>query len=93
MSYETYALTNELVVARQLPPIKMKGISHEVVPYMVEGFQHEADKPQTAICELGTGLSLVVDLAAMNQTAADDARVRLQAALNALDKHTPPKQG
>src|SRR5207245_7343903 len=37
LSYETYALVRNLVEARPLPPIHMKGISREVVPYAVEG--------------------------------------------------------
>ena len=37
MSYETYALTRDMVEAHVLPPITMKGISREVIPYMVDG--------------------------------------------------------
>ena len=37
MSYETYALVRDMVVAHALPPITMKGISREVVPYAVKG--------------------------------------------------------
>ena len=37
VSYETYALVRDMVAARTLAPISMKGISREVVPYVVEG--------------------------------------------------------
>src|SRR6201996_6688547 len=37
VSYETYALVRGIVVARALPPITMKGISREVIPYAIEG--------------------------------------------------------
>src|SRR5438045_5186387 len=37
VSYETYALVREMVGGRTLPPISMKGISREVVPYAIEG--------------------------------------------------------
>ncbi len=37
MSYETYALVRDVVAAREQPPIHVKGISREVVPYVVEG--------------------------------------------------------
>ena len=37
VSYETYALVRDIVVAQALPPITMKGISREVVPYAVNG--------------------------------------------------------
>src|SRR5215204_4188209 len=41
LSYQTYALVSDLVRARSLPAIKMKGISREVVPYAVEGLLGE----------------------------------------------------
>ncbi|TIL80283.1 MAG: adenylate/guanylate cyclase domain-containing protein, partial [Mesorhizobium sp.] len=41
LSYETYALVRDLVRARPLAPIAMKGISREVVPYEVEGLLGE----------------------------------------------------
>ncbi|NKF34677.1 adenylate/guanylate cyclase domain-containing protein, partial [Pseudomonas sp. BGM005] len=36
ISYETYALVNEIVAAHPLPPITMKGIQREIVPYAVD---------------------------------------------------------
>jgi len=36
-SYETYALVRDIVAAHALPPITMKGINREVVPYEVDG--------------------------------------------------------
>ena len=39
VSYETYALVRDIVVAQALPPITMKGISREVVPYAVKGIR------------------------------------------------------
>jgi len=37
ISYETYALVRDILVAHPLSPITMKGLSREVVPYAVEG--------------------------------------------------------
>ena len=37
ISYETYALVRDIVVAQELAPITMKGISREVVPFAVKG--------------------------------------------------------
>jgi class 3 adenylate cyclase len=37
MSYETYMLVRDCAKAHPMPPIKMKGISREVVPYVFEG--------------------------------------------------------
>ena len=41
MSYETYALVSDMVVAKRLPPITMKGISREIMPYVVEAIVRE----------------------------------------------------
>ena len=47
LSYETYAVVRDLVRARPLEPIQMKGISRDVVPYEVEGLLGElAQRPQ-----------------------------------------------
>ena len=46
LSYETYALVRDMVRARPLPPIAMKGISREVVPYSVEGLLSELAQRQ-----------------------------------------------
>src|SRR5436853_2425680 len=35
VSYETYALVRDIVDAQALPPITMKGISREVIPYAI----------------------------------------------------------
>src|SRR5690606_6171784 len=37
MSYETFALVSDAVRARPLPPITVKGISRQIVPYVFEG--------------------------------------------------------
>ncbi|HEY9055885.1 MAG TPA: adenylate/guanylate cyclase domain-containing protein [Aurantimonas sp.] len=41
MSYETYAHVEDAIRAKPLPPISLKGISREVVPYAVEGIHLE----------------------------------------------------
>ena len=68
-----------------LPPITMKGISREVVPYAVEGLLGElAQRPQV-ISEHATGLDLFLDLDAHRRDAAPSARSkRLSEALLAL---------
>lgn len=37
MSYETYMLVRDCAKAHSMPPIRMKGISRKVVPYVFEG--------------------------------------------------------
>jgi class 3 adenylate cyclase len=92
LSYETYALVRDLVVARPLDPIHMKGISREVVPYRVEGLLGELTHGQQVISEHVTGLDLYLDLEALDADGVARAKKRLSEALQALtliEKATP----
>ena len=60
MSYETYALVSDMVVAKRLPPITMKGISREIMPYVVEAVV-SADGHAPVIQESQAGESLFLD--------------------------------
>jgi adenylate cyclase len=85
ISYETFALVQDIVVASPLPPITMKGIRHEVVPYEVEGLVSGADKRTRILSEHLNGLDLHLDLGQL--APAEHARVReaLREAMAALD--------
>lgn len=84
LSYETYALVRDLVRARPLSPIGMKGISREVVPYAVEGLLGELSQRPQVISEHATGLDLFLDLEALDEKSAERAQQRLAEALLAL---------
>ncbi len=86
MSYETYELTRSLVNARSMPPISMKGISRKVVPYVVEGVVGQTTKRKEVVSGNVNGLDLFLDVAALDDQSAKDARQRLKAALAALDR-------
>jgi adenylate cyclase len=89
VSYETYALVRDIIVAHELPPITMKGISREVVPYAVEGVVNAAGETIAVFSEHLTGLDFYLNA---NMVDADStARIRkvLQDALNALEKSAP----
>jgi class 3 adenylate cyclase len=85
LSYETYALVRDVVRARPLPPIAMKGISREVVPYEVEGLLGELSQRPGVISERGTGLDLFLDVEAIDESGVERARKRLAEALQVLD--------
>lgn len=85
LSYETYALVRDMVRAEPMPPIAMKGISREVVPYAVEGLVGELAERAHVIREQAEGLDLYLDLDAMDESGARRARGLLQEALAALD--------
>ncbi|MFE1600238.1 adenylate/guanylate cyclase domain-containing protein [Methylobacterium sp. ID0610] len=85
LSFETYAQVRDVVRAVPQPPIRMKGISREVVPYAVEGLAGELATEATVISEHAAGLDLFIDLGALDDAAAERARRRLAEALQALD--------
>ena len=90
LSYETYALVRDLVRARPLPPIQMKGISREVVPYTVEGLLGELAQRSQVISEHGKGLDLFIDLDVIDDHAAERTRRRLRELLDALEARAKP---
>jgi len=85
MSYESYALVRDIVNAHPLPPITMKGISREVVPYAVDGLVGE-EKRQQVISGQAIGVEIFVDLDAIDNESMDRTRRLLQDALAMLDR-------
>ncbi|HEU4826293.1 MAG TPA: adenylate/guanylate cyclase domain-containing protein [Dongiaceae bacterium] len=85
MSYETYALVQDVVTASPMAPITMKGIRREVVPYAVEGLLSGVDGKTRVLSEHVAGLDLHLDLGQL--APAERARVReaLADAMAALD--------
>jgi adenylate cyclase len=88
ISYETYALVQDIVDAHPMAPITMKGIRREVVPYEVEGLLSGADRRARVLSEHLAGLDLHLDLGQL--VPAERARVReaLSDAMAALDAAT-----
>lgn len=89
LSYETYALVREIVSARQLPPISMKGISRQVVPYAVEGILDAAGERTQIFNAQMTGLNFYLDPSLVDASGAAHIRDVLREALAALDKGKP----
>lgn len=85
MSYETYALVRDMVRARPIAPIQMKGISREVVPYVVEGLVEEMQQRANVISEHATGVDLFIDLEVIDMADAQRTKKMLQEALSALE--------
>jgi class 3 adenylate cyclase len=85
LSYETYALVRNMVRAKPLEPISIKGIRREIVPYAVEGLLGDLNQRPQVIAEHVTGLDLFLDLDALPDSEIDRARKRLAEALAALD--------
>ena len=86
ISYETYALVRDIVAARALPQISVKGISRMVVPYVVEGVLDEAGRKIEIFSEHMTGLDFYLDPRAVDATALERIRVTLRNAIIALEE-------
>jgi class 3 adenylate cyclase/HAMP domain-containing protein len=89
MSYESYALVRDVVRARPLPPITMKGISRDVVPYAVEGLVDD-DKRRHVISERAKGVEIFVDLDAIDHESMERTRLLLQDMIARLDQKREP---
>ena len=85
ISYETYAFVRDTVVARALPPITMKGISREVIPYLVSGVLDATGKNVQVFSEHMTGLDFYFNASMIDTAKAPHIREILQGALKALD--------
>jgi adenylate cyclase len=93
ISYETYALVRDLVRARPLPVITVKGISRAIAPYAVEGLLGDVGPHGHVISEHTTGLDLFLDTAIVDAEAAERVRRVLQEALTALEAGRPHAGG
>jgi class 3 adenylate cyclase len=90
VSYETYALVRDIVVARALTPITMKGISREVVPYAIRSVLDSTGKNIEVFSEHLTGLDFYLNADMIDASDARHVRDVLQDALKALERRTPP---
>jgi adenylate cyclase len=89
ISYETYALVRDMLAAHALPPITMKGISREVIPYSVEGMLDAEGQTSKIFSTHMTGLDFYLDPRMVNAGSAERIRAVLQQAIAALEKPAP----
>jgi adenylate cyclase len=87
ISFETYALVRGMLVARPLPPISMKGINRDVIPYAVEGMLDGLGARVEIFSEHMAGLDFYLDPARIADGTSGQIRKVLQQAIMALDKH------
>ena len=89
VSYETFALVRDIVVAHALPPITMRGISRDVTPYAVEGMLDAAGQQIKIFSEHLTGLDFHLDPSMVHSGSVEQIRAVLQDAIAALEKYSP----
>ena len=85
VSYETFALAGDVMAGHSLPPITMKGISREVIPYSVDNVL-DSTATGEVIVERITGLDFYLDSSIVDAQGADRIRSILVNALAALDR-------
>jgi adenylate cyclase len=86
VSYETYALVRDIVVAHVLAPITMKGISREVIPYTVESIKNVEGEGLQVFSEHLTGLDFYLNANMIDPGTATHITDVLQNALNVMKK-------
>ncbi len=84
MSYETYALVKDEIVAKASKPIHVKGIRREVRPYQVLGIFDDAEKDKQRITSEQEGLRLLVDLGSLDKQGRQAAVKELEKAIERL---------
>jgi class 3 adenylate cyclase len=75
LSYETWALTNDIVKAEACDPIHVKGIRRELVPYRVVGVYDDLEAQGRVFRRTRPGLDLRLDLDALREGKDADADV------------------
>ena len=92
ISYETYALARGILVAQALAPLQMKGISREVMPYVVKGMLDSAGAQVAIFSAHMTGLDFYLDPSMLNTGSVANIRAMLEEALTALEKDSGRSQ-
>jgi len=89
LSFETFALVRDVVEANPLPPITMKGISREVVPYSVARVLDASAEKHGVVIERMAGLDIFLDPAMVDARDTERVRSILSTALSALEQRQP----
>jgi len=84
-SYETYALVRDIVAARPMSPISMKGIGREVVPYAIEGLLDASGQRTRTFSEHLAGVDLDLNPDLVEPADAERVQAVLRDAAAALE--------
>src|SRR6476660_1268898 len=87
ISYETFALVSDVITSHALPPITMKGISREVIPYSVDSMIDTSAHRGDVVMERMPGLDFYLDPSIVKSADTERIRSVLLGALSSLDKH------
>src|SRR5262249_53583946 len=90
ISYETYVLVRDMLIAQRLAPITMKGIRREVVPYAVEGMLDGAGQKIEVFSEHMAGLDFYLSPSMVRSGSTERICALLEDAISALGKYRAP---
>lgn len=86
MSFETYALVKDIVIAQERPPIRMKGIARDIIPYVVEGLIDANSHAVRVLSEHLPGLDLHLDIGRLEPHEHPRVHKALAEAMAALEQ-------
>jgi hypothetical protein len=86
LSYETYVHMRDTLVAEAQPAIRVKGISREVIPYVVKGLLDARGERIKIFSEHATGLDFYLNPSMVHPRQTEHIRTVLKDALSALDQ-------
>lgn len=84
LSYETYALVSDIVRAKPLEPISLKGISRKVVPYVVETYPEDGAGAGEIINEFSPGARIFLDIGQVSERERERLAAVLKQAMDRL---------
>jgi adenylate cyclase len=84
LSYETYALVRDIVSAHEQPPIRVKGINRDVVPYIVDGVLDAAGETIRVVNVHAPGIDFYLDPSKISTEEAERVRQVLRDALDRI---------
>ncbi|MES0810692.1 adenylate/guanylate cyclase domain-containing protein [Roseibium sp. SCPC15] len=94
VSYETYALVSDHVRATAMDPIRLKGISRDIIPYRVDDFHVDTDASQEQTFNIsGEGVHLFLDVDRLGASDAAKTQDALETMLTALKNRKPASPG
>ena len=91
LSYETFALVQDVVRTRRLDPIRVKGINRDVVPYTVEGMAEGEGALAGVFNAYGSGMNVFIDVDMLDEADGQRLKGTLQNAIAALASKAGPE--
>lgn len=88
MSYETWALVSDMVVAEPLPATRFKGISRDVIPYEIV-LDRTGDVDGLKLKEVEPGYELSLNISAMDTRTRHKVRASLRRVLETIETDLP----